>query len=145
MTGSSSDHLPGKGSLVELQHPFPGVAVELSVVGGYEDCCSPEVHVQEEPDDMSGGVWVEVPRGLVGKHHGRFGHDGPGDDYPLLFPARKRHGETVGLVPQMHALQGIGDDGPYLLLSHAPDPQCQSDVVKDRHGVQKLEVLKDHS
>ncbi len=99
--------------------------------------------------DPAGGCRVKGRAGLVHQQHIRLDGQGAGDTQPLLLPARQRPTRRAqpgaDLVPQPGPQQAPLHQG-FLVLALDPGKlQAARDVVKDRHGGERVGLLEDHA
>ena len=134
----------GANGPVGEDHHVVGVRGGVQVVGDH-DHGLPELTDRgpQVPEDLPGGLAVQVARRLVGEDQRRLGHQGAGDGHPLLLPAGQLRrpviqpvGQAEDLGHRPEALPGGGVVGPAGQLERQPDVLLGA---QHRQQVERLE------
>ena len=119
-----------------------GVILHLLEVMGDDDDQLILGHLTEQLNDLSGGLTVQVTRGLVAKEDGGILGQGAGDDGSLLLTARELASLVVDVALQPHAAEQL--HGPLPSRLGVLDAQeRQLHVLEDGEALDDVVLLED--
>ena len=113
------------------------------LVGDDQHCDAHFAHPLQQLHHLKAHLGVDVAGRLVRDDQTRAVGQSAGHGHPLLLAAGEELGVDLCLILQMHQLQHIVDPFLNVLLADVGNVHRKGDVLVDRHGRDKAEVLKD--